>query len=63
MFSSRPDSLRKSSRETWKGYSWRAWHEWNSRWHEMKIENQHLIEDLINQTTWDKNLKIEEICQ
>jgi len=56
-------SLRKSSRKLYKGYSWRAWTTWKSRWHEMKIENQHMLEDLIKNNTWTTYLEIPEIIK
>ncbi len=51
-------SFRKCSKELWKGYSWHAWKEWNSRWHEMKLDNQIMLQELIDSNTWDSNLEI-----
>jgi len=54
-------SLEKSSRRSYKGYSWHAWTTWHNRWHEMKIENQLMLEELIQKTNWDSTLEIEKI--
>jgi len=56
-------SLNKSSRKLYKGYSWHAWTTWHNRWHEMKIENQIMLEKLIEDTTWDKELEIPRIIE
>lgn len=56
-------SLKKSSKKKWKGYSWYAWTEWKYRWNEMKLENQIIIKDLIENTKWDKDLEIEKIIE
>lgn len=56
-------SLRKSSKKQYKGYSWRAWTTWKNRWHEMKIENQHMLEDLIKNNSWVSYLEIPEIIK
>ncbi|HEY9008177.1 MAG TPA: SIR2 family protein [Ohtaekwangia sp.] len=54
-------SFKKSSRKRYKGYSWYAWKEWNSRWHEMKLENQMMLQELIETSTWDTDLEITEL--
>ncbi|MDP9955050.1 hypothetical protein J2X97_000687 [Epilithonimonas hungarica] len=54
-------SFKYSSKVKYRGYSWYAWKQWNSKWHEMKIENQIMLEDLIKSNTWDKDLEIELI--
>ncbi len=56
-------SLKKSSKKEWKGYSWYAWKEWKHRWYEMKLENQIMIKDLIENNTWDSDLEIEKIIE
>lgn len=56
-------SLEKSSKKRWKGYSWYAWWEWKGRWNEMKLENQIIIADLINNNSWDSDLEIENIIE
>ncbi|MCD8451437.1 SIR2 family protein [Tenacibaculum dicentrarchi] len=56
-------SLRKASKRKWKGYSWYAWKEWRYRWNEMKLENQIMIKDLIENNTWDSDLEIERIIE
>jgi len=56
-------SFRKSSRKLWNGYSWHAWTTWHNRWHEMKIENQIMLEDLIKNNHWDSDLEIPEIIK
>lgn len=56
-------SLKKSSKQKHKGYSWYAWTEWKYRWNEMKLENQIIIKDLIETNTWDKDLEIEKIIE
>lgn len=54
-------SFKKCSKGLWKGYSWHAWKEWNSRWHEMKLDNQIMLQELIDTNTWDKDLEITDI--
>lgn len=54
-------SFKKSSKQLWKGYSWYAWKEWNSRWHEMKLDNQIMLQELIDANTWDTYLEIHDI--
>lgn len=54
-------SFRKSSKKLWKGYSWYAWKEWNSRWHEMKLDNQIMLQELIDSNSWDSDLEIPDI--
>lgn len=54
-------SLRKSSKDSWKGYSWQAWREWHNRWREMKVENQTMLQELIDGTTWSRYNEVEEI--
>ncbi|PQA90882.1 hypothetical protein B0A69_19300 [Chryseobacterium shigense] len=54
-------SFKYSSKVKYKGYSWYAWKQWNSKWHQMKIENQIMLEDLIKSNKWDKDLQIESI--
>lgn len=54
-------SFRKSSKRLWKGYSWYAWKEWNSRWHEMKLDNQIMLQELIDSNKWDTDLEIPDI--
>ena len=56
-------SFSKCSKRLYKGYSWHAWSSWHNRWHEMKIENQLMLEDLINNNLWDNDLQIREIIQ
>jgi len=41
-------SFRNCSKKLIKGYSWHAWESWHNRWHEMKIDNQIMLEDIIN---------------
>ncbi|MCD0490594.1 SIR2 family protein [Pedobacter sp. MC2016-14] len=45
-------SLSNASKEWYKGYSWHAWQAWRSRWHEMKLENQIMVEDIIETNSW-----------
>jgi hypothetical protein len=54
-------SFKKSSRKLYKGYSWYAWKEWNARWHEMKLENQIMLQELIENNAWDGDLEITEL--
>lgn len=54
-------SFRKSSKRLYKGFSWYAWKEWNTRWHEMKFENQIMLQELIDSNCWDRELQIDEI--
>lgn len=54
-------SFKKSSKRLWKGYSWYAWKEWNSRWHEMKLDNQIMLQELIDSNNWDEDLEIPDI--
>ncbi|WP_294205388.1 SIR2 family protein [uncultured Chryseobacterium sp.] len=54
-------SFKYSSRVKYKGYSWYAWKQWNLKWHEMKIDNQIMLEDLIKNNTWDSDLEIDSI--
>ncbi len=56
-------SLKRSSRKLYKGYSWHAWSTWRNRWHEMKIENQIMLQDLIENTKWDSDLEIPAIIE
>ena len=56
-------SLRKSSKKLYKGYSWHAWTAWHNRWHEMKVENQIMLQDLIENNRWDTDLEIEKIIK
>jgi len=54
-------SFKHCSKRLWKGYSWYAWKEWNTRWTEMKLENQAMLQEFIEANTWDKDLEITEI--
>lgn len=54
-------SLERSSNKWYIGYSWHAWTAWNNRWHEMKIENQIMLRDLIESNNWDSKLEIPSI--
>jgi len=56
-------SFKKSSRKLYKGYSWHAWSEWHSRWQEMRIENQIMLQEFIESNHWDSDLEITEICK
>ena len=56
-------SLRKSSKKLYKGYSWHAWTAWHNRWHEMKVENQIMLQDLIENNYWAYDLEIEKIIK
>lgn len=56
-------SFEKSSKKLYKGYSWHAWTSWHNRWHEIKIENQIMLEDLIKSNKWDSDLQIPEIIE
>lgn len=56
-------SLRKASKKKWKGYSWYAWKEWKYRWNEMKLENQIIVKELIENNKWDSDLEIEKIIE
>jgi hypothetical protein len=56
-------SFRKSSKKLYKGYSWHAWTSWHNRWHEMKLENQIMLEDIIKNNKWDSDLQIPEILE
>lgn len=56
-------SLSYSSRKLYKGYSWHAWESWHNRWHEMKIENQLMIEDIIKNNTWSTYSDIPAILE
>jgi len=51
------------SKELYKGYSWHAWESWHNRWHEMKIDNQIMLEDIINDNSWPLYLKIPAILE
>ena len=54
-------SFSYSSRKLYKGYSWHAWDAWHNRWHEMKLENQIMLEDIIKNNTWNWLLEIPAI--
>jgi len=54
-------SFEKSSRQSYLGYSWFAWSVWHNRWHEMKIENQIMLQELIESRRWMHFLEITEI--
>ena len=56
-------SLKKSSKRQYYGYSWHAWEIWKNRWHEMKVENQIMIEDLINNGSWITEHEIPKILE
>ncbi len=56
-------SLNNSSKKLYRGYSWHAWQSWHNRWHEMKIENQIMLEDIIKNKTWPSKLEIPEILE
>jgi len=56
-------SLSYSSRKLYKGYSWHAWESWHNRWHEMKLENQLMIEDIIKNNTWSSYSDIPAILE
>lgn len=43
------------------GYSWQAYIEWNTRWKEMRHQNQIMLRDLIQNTKFDKDLDIDKI--
>lgn len=51
-------SLSNSSKKLILGYSWHAWQTWHKRWHEMKYENQIMLEDIIKNNKWNANLEI-----
>jgi hypothetical protein len=56
-------SLSYSSRKSYKGYSWYSWQSWHNRWHEMKIDNQIMVEDIIKNNTWTSYLEIPAIIE
>jgi hypothetical protein len=56
-------SFRNCSKKLIKGYSWHAWESWYNRWHEMKIDNQIMLEDIINGNTWAAKLEIQAILE
>ncbi|TCK85551.1 SIR2 family NAD-dependent protein deacylase [Albibacterium bauzanense] len=56
-------SFRHSSRKLYKGYSWHAWESWHNRWHEMKLENQLMLEDIIKNGSWVSNSEIPSIIE
>lgn len=56
-------SFRYSSKKLYKGYSWHAWQSWKNRWHEMKLENQIILEDIIKNGSWDPYLEIPAIIE
>jgi hypothetical protein len=56
-------SFRNCSKKLIKGYSWHAWESWHNRWHEMKIDNQIMLEDIINGNTWAAKLEIQAILE
>jgi hypothetical protein len=56
-------SLSYCSRKLYKGYSWHAWESWHNRWHEMKLENQLMLEDLIKNNYWTSYLEIQAIIE
>ena len=53
-------SFRYSSKRQYYGYSWDAWHTWHNRWQDMKIENQILLQELIENNTWLNVKELEE---
>ncbi|MFY0626174.1 MAG: SIR2 family protein [Reichenbachiella sp.] len=54
-------SFNHASKEYYFGYSWNAWWEWYNRWDELKIENQHLLNKLIEDHSWSSICAIEGI--
>lgn len=56
-------SFRNCSKKLHRGYSWHAWESWHNRWHEMKIDNQIMLEDIINGNTWAAHLEIQAILE
>lgn len=56
-------SFSYSSRKLYKGYSWHAWESWHNRWHEMKLDNQLMLEDIIKNNTWTSFLEIPAIIE
>ena len=56
-------SFSYSSKKLYKGYSWHAWQSWHNRWHEMKIDNQIMLEDIIRNKTWISYLEIPKILE
>jgi hypothetical protein len=54
-------SFKTCSRKLYKGYSWYAWKIWNSRWHEMKLENQIMLVELIENGEWSSLTEITQV--
>lgn len=54
-------SFEHCSRKRYMGYSWQAYIEWNTRWKEMRHQNQIMLRDLIQNTKFDKDLDIDKI--
>jgi hypothetical protein len=54
-------SFGSSSKKTYHGYSWYAYSEWKTRWDEMKIENQIMLKELIENNTWNDFTEIKDI--
>jgi len=54
-------SLNRCSKKKYFGYSWYAYWEWKNRWDEMKIENQVLLQEFIENNHWSSSTEITEI--
>ncbi|MCE3228299.1 MAG: hypothetical protein K0S32_2850 [Bacteroidetes bacterium] len=54
-------SLTNSTRTRKLGYSWMAYRIWNERWTEMKLENQHFLQQFVKENTWPFGNDIETI--
>jgi hypothetical protein len=56
-------SFGSSSKQQYLGYSWYAWNTWNNRWGEMKIENQFMIKEIIENGNWRPRSEIPDILK
>lgn len=54
-------SFNNCSRKKYIGFSWQAYIEWNTRWRDMKLENQKMLRKLIEENVFDKNMEIDKI--
>jgi hypothetical protein len=54
-------SFENCSRKRLLGYSWQAYTEWNTRWKDMKFENQIMLRELISENSFHKPLEIDKI--
>ncbi len=54
-------SFYKCSKDNYLGYSWKAWKIYHLRWHEMKIDNQDMLKELIEKNNWPRFLNIPDL--